>query len=127
MAVHLNQHHLVPLARSAQLMQDLYGVSLSQASIQSFAQEAALLLVPTVAAIGVAIQGAEVVHADETGIRVQGRLHWLHCAVTTTLTWLAPHAKRGTAAFEALGLLQGVKGVLVRPARVQVYSDQGKR
>ena len=113
MAVHLNQHHLVPLARTAQLMQDLYGVSLSQASIQSFAQEAAQALHPTVAAIGQAVQGAGVVHADETGIRVKGQLHWLHCAVTTTLTWLAPHAKRGTLAFEALGLLEGIKGVLV--------------
>lgn len=113
MAVHLNQHHLVPLARTAQLMQDHYGVSLSQASIQSFAQEAALTLHPTVQAIGRAVQGAGVVHADETGIRVIGKLHWLHCAVTDTLTWLAPHAKRGTLAFEALGLLEGIKGVLV--------------
>lgn len=62
---------------------------------------------------GAAIQAAAVVHADETGIRAQGHLHWLHCAVTTLLTWLAPHARRGAAAFEALGLLQGVKGVLV--------------
>ena len=113
MAVHLNQHHLVPLARTATLMQDLYGARLSQASIQSFAQEAAFALRPTVAAIAQAVQGANVVHADETGIRIQGRLNWLHCAVTDTLTWLAPHAKRGTLAFEALGLLQGVKGVLV--------------
>lgn len=113
MAVHLNQHHLVPLARTAQLMQDLYGVRLSQASIQSFAQEAAQALRPTVAAIGQAVQKADIVHADETGIRIKGHLHWLHCAVTTTLTWLAPHAKRGTVAFEALGLLQGIQGVLV--------------
>ena len=113
MAVHLNQHHLVPLARTAQLMQDLYGARLSQASIQSFAQEAALALRPTVVAIGQAVQGAGVVHADETGIRVIGRLHWLHCAVTSTLTWLAPHARRGTSAFAALGLLEGIKGVLV--------------
>jgi transposase len=112
-SVHLNQHHLTPLARTAALMQDLHGVSLSQASIQSFAQDAARLLRPTVAAIGRAVQGAGVVHADETGIRVKGKLHWLHCAVTLTLTWLAPHARRGTLAFEALGLLQGIKGVLV--------------
>lgn len=59
------------------------------------------------------MQDSAVVHADETGIRITGKLHWLHCAVTTTLTWLAPHAKRGTQAFEALGLLQGIKGVLV--------------
>ncbi len=113
MAVHLNQYHLVPLARTAALMQDFYGAHLSQASIQSFAQEAAAALHPTVAAIGQAVQGSGVVHADETGIRIKGALHWLHCAVTRTLTWLAPHAKRGTSAFEALGLLQGIKGVLV--------------
>lgn len=113
MVVHLNQYHLLPLARTATLMQDLYGARLSQASIQSFAQEAAQTLLPTVHAIGRAVQGAGVVHADETGIRVKGKLYWLHCAVTDTLTWLAPHAKRGTLAFEALGLLRGIKGVLV--------------
>ena len=113
MAVHLNQYHLVPLARTAALMQDCYGANLSQASIQSFAQEAAFALRPTVQAIAQAVQGSAVVHADETGIRIKGKLHWLHCAVTSHLTWLAPHAKRGTQAFEALGLLQGIKGVLV--------------
>lgn len=113
MAVHLNQYHLVPLARTAALMQDLYGVHLSQASIQSFAQDAAQALRPTVEAIAQGVQSAPVVHADESGIRIQGQLHWLHCAVTATLTWLAPHAKRGTLAFEALGLLEGVQGVLV--------------
>ena len=113
MAVHLNQYHLTPLARTASLMQDLYGAQLSQASIQSFAQEAALALLPTTAAIGQAVQAAGVVHADETGIRIAGKLAWLHCAVTDTLSWLAPHPKRGAQAFEALGLLQGVKGVLV--------------
>ena len=112
-AVHLNQYHLVPLARTAALMQDLYGVHLSQASIQSFAQDAAQALRPTVGAIAQGVQSAPVVHADESGIRIQGQLHWLHCAVTATLTWLAPHAKRGTLAFEALGLLEGVQGVLV--------------
>jgi transposase len=113
MAVHLNQYHLTPLARTAALMQDLYGASLSQASIQSFAQEAALVLQPTVAAIAQAVQSAAVVHADETGIRITGKLHWLHCAVTRTLTWLAPHAKRGAIAFESLGLLHNIRGVLV--------------
>jgi transposase len=113
MAVHLNQHHLVPLQSTTQLMQDLWGVSLSQASVQRFAQEAAQTLQPTVQAIGNAVRSAPIVHADETGIRVQGRLQWLHCAVTQSLSWLAPHKKRGLQAIEALGLLLGVGGVLV--------------
>lgn len=112
-AVHLNQHHLIPLARTAALMKDLYALSLSQASIQRFAQQAARALAPTVQAIGQAVQAAAVAHADETGIRVKGALHWLHCAVTGRLTWLGVHERRGTQAIEALGLLQEFQGVLV--------------
>lgn len=113
LAVHLNQHHLLPLARTAALLGDLYGAHLSQASLQSFAQEAAHVLLPTVAAIGQAVQAGAVAHADESGIRIQGKLAWLHCLVTQHLTWLAPHAKRGSQAIEALGLLHSFKGTLV--------------
>jgi transposase len=113
LCVHLNQHHLLPLARTSALINDLYGTRLSQASIQSFTQEGAATLEPTVAAIGQAVQSSKVAHADESGIRVTGKLHWLHCLVTRDLTWLRSHAKRGSAAIEALGLLAGFKGTLV--------------
>ena len=113
LVTHLSQHHLLPLQRSCELMQDIFGLKLSQASVQAFNQQAAQMLTPTVAAIGQAVQGCAVVHADETGIRVKGKLHWLHCLVTPTLSWLAQHAKRGSQAFEALGLLAGVRGTLV--------------
>ena len=113
LVVHLNQHHLVPLERTCQLMHDVFGLPLSQASVQAFASQAALALTSTVAAIGQAVQGAPVVHADESGIRIEGKLHWLHCLVTDSLSWLGHHAKRGSQAFEALGLLAGVRGTLV--------------
>ena len=113
LAVHLSQQHLVPLARVCALMQDAFGVSLSQASVASFNAQAAQALVPTVAAIGQAVKSQAVVHADESGIRVQGKLHWLHCLVSQQLTWLGQHARRGRQAFEALGLLDGVRGTLV--------------
>ncbi len=113
LVVHLNQHHLVPLQRTCELMRDVFNLPLAQASVQAFNQQAALALAPTVAAIGQAVQAAPVVHADETGIRIEGKLHWLHCLVTASLTWLGHHAKRGSEAFEALGLLAGVRGTLV--------------
>jgi transposase len=113
LVVHLNQHQLVPLQRTCELMRDVFGLPLSQASAQAFAQQAAQALAPTVEAIGLAVQAAPVVHADETGIRIEGKLHWLHCLVTDSLTWLGHHAKRASEAFEALGLLGGVRGTLV--------------
>lgn len=113
LAVHLSQQHLVPLARVCALMQDAFGVSLSQASVASFNAQAAQALAPTVEAIGQAVKSQAVVHADESGIRVKGKLHWLHCLVSQQLTWLGQHARRGRQAFAALGLLAGVRGTLV--------------
>ena len=113
LAVHLNQHHLLPCKRTGEVLRDVFGLYTSQASLLAFAAEAARQLKPTVAAIAQAVQGAAVVHADETGIRVQDKLQWLHCAVTPTLTWLGHHHKRASVAFEALGVLSGFKGTLV--------------
>ena len=113
LAVHLNQQHFVPLQRTCELMADVFSLTLSQASVLSFTEQAAERLTATVDAIGQAVQTAPVVHADESGIRLQGQLQWLHCVVTPTLTYVAHHAKRGAVAFDALGILGGVQGTLV--------------
>ncbi len=113
LVTHLNQQHFVPLARTCEIMDDVFGLALSEASVLAFTEQAAQTLKPTVAAIGQAVQAAPIVHADESGIRLKGKLAWLHCAVTPTLTHLAHHARRGKVAFEALGILAGVRGTLV--------------
>jgi transposase len=53
------------------------------------------------------------VHADESGLRVAGKLQWLHTAVTETLTWYGVHAKRGMQAIKEHAVLIHFKGVLV--------------
>ena len=68
---------------------------------------------PTVNAIGQAAVNSAVVNADETGVRVDKKPHWLHVLVTEKLTWIGSHPKRGSEAFEALALLQQFRGVLV--------------
>ncbi len=113
LATHLNQQHFVPLARTCEIMDDVFGLPLSEASVLAFTEQAAQTLKPTVAAIGQAVQAAPIVHADESGIRLKGKLAWLHCAVTPSLTHLAHHARRGGVAFEELGILAGVRGTLV--------------
>lgn len=123
-ATYLHQYHLLPLQRTTQVMQDAFGLGISQASVLAFGQQAARTLAPTVEAIGQAVQASPVVHADESGIRVQGKLHWLHCLVTPSLSWLAHHAKRGAQAFEDLGLLAGVRGTLVHDGLVGYKSLQ---
>jgi transposase len=111
--VHLNQHHLVPLKRTRELMQELFGLSVSQATVHKATLAAHTLLKPTVEAIAQALTQAPVAHADETGLRIHTSTQWLHTLATESLTWMGCHPKRGSEAFEALGVLPAFKGILV--------------
>lgn len=111
--VNLNQQQFVPLARTCELMLDTFGVAVSETSVLAFTHEAAKVLQPVYQQIAQAVQSAPVVCADETGIRIQGKLAWLHCAVTPTLSYLEHHPKRGILAIEKMAILAKVKGTLV--------------
>ena len=62
------------------------------------------------------IAGSEVAGFDETGFRVDGRLHWVHCARTGKYTLLMVHPKRGRQVMEAMGVLPSFAGVAVHDA-----------
>lgn len=102
--VHLTHHHMMPVQRTAALMGDLFGLPMAEATVLAASEEARIRLQPTVDSIGRTIQSAQIAHADETGMRVAGSLHWMHVLATTMLTWVACHAKRGGQAFDALAI-----------------------
>lgn len=111
--VHLTHHHMLPVARTGALMGDLFGLPLSDGTVLAFQAEASERLAPTVNRIGEALKTVPVAHADETGMRVAGKLYWLHLVATTCLTWIGGHAKRGREAFDAFGILTVFVGTLV--------------
>lgn len=112
-AVHLTHHHMMPVARTGDLMGDLFGLPLSDATVLAINNEARALLAPTVTAMGDALKTVPVAHADETGMRVAGSLHWLHVLATPMLTWIGSHVNRGKKAFDAFGILTAFTGTLI--------------
>jgi transposase len=95
-----NAYH-VPVAKLSRLFADLFGYRLNEATIQAANRRAASALAPSQAAIDAHIAQAEVAHADETGLRCAGRLHWLHVLSTPRLSTYFVHAKRGRLALES--------------------------
>jgi transposase len=113
-AVHLTHGQLLPVARSAHMITELYGLTLSPATVYACIAEASERLRPCVADIAQALMTVPVAHADESGLRVEAHLHWLHTVASHDLTWYGVHAKRGMQAIKTHGILPKRIAVLVR-------------
>jgi transposase len=94
----------LPTARLARLLSDLLGAPVSTGTVAAVLAETAVKVAPAVEVIGDRLAAAAVVHADETGARVAGRLHWVHVAATTLFTLLTVHPRRGREAMDAAGV-----------------------
>ena len=121
-AVYFNQNHFIPLERTADIFNDLYGHSLSEGSIVTACQEVAQQVAPVNEAVkAYLIQTAEPVHFDETSVPVEGGRHWVHVSSTATLTYLVSHAKRGTQALNEIGILPLRQGQAVHDAYTSYF------
>jgi transposase len=112
--VYLNLYQLLPVARTAETMRDLFSCPVSLATVQRAAHFCSSKLLRCEQRIKAAIRDSAVIGADETGIRINGKLSWVHVARNENLTHLAPHSKRGKEAIETIGIINRFQGVLVR-------------
>ncbi len=94
-ASYLNSYHFIPLARTAELLTDFYGQAPSEAVIIAANQQLATSTEGSLEVIKQQLVAAEVAHFDESGLRIAGKLHWLHVASTPTLTYYHVDPKRG--------------------------------
>ncbi|MBC7499204.1 MAG: transposase [Herminiimonas sp.] len=78
--MHLTQGQLLPFARVSQLIQDLYSITVPASTLAAWVVEARVASQATADDIADHLAHAPVAHADESGLRVQGKLHWLHMA-----------------------------------------------
>jgi len=101
----------IPLARTADMAEGLYGQPVSEATVVSAVQAMAQVVAPVIEALKTYLaESPEAVHSDETGARVEGKLYWVHSAGTEQATVYAVHPKRGTVGMDALHILQRRKG-----------------
>lgn len=124
--VYINQHQLVPLERTCEVLEDLAGVQVSEATVQSWVKEAAELAEPLLEKIREGILASPYMGGDETGMRIRGKLNWVHVASTDTLTYLAWHPKRGRKAMNAIGIWPNYQGKAMhdRLSSYDIYTCQ---
>ncbi|WP_115538019.1 IS66 family transposase, partial [Frankia canadensis] len=115
-AVYLYSGQFLSKDRTATALAELVGIPLSAGTVAAMAARAAADLTGFLTAVRGLLADAAVVGADETGLRVAGKPHWVHCARTGKYTLIDCHPQRGTAGIDALGVLTGFGGIVVHDA-----------
>jgi len=114
--VYLHGQQHIPLQRTRRISQDLFGHAVSEGVVLGAVDTCSDNLAAFEAAVGEQLARQAVLHADESGLRVAGKLHWLHCLSTTRLTFYGVHPKRGKEAMDSFGILPRFGGTLVHDA-----------
>ena len=104
-AVYLKNYQYLPYDRTCELLNDFFSCPMSEGTLANIISQCDDLAEKPVAQIKERIEQASVAHFDETGSRVEGRLWWLHSASTANATYYDIHRKRGSEAFDAIGIL----------------------
>lgn len=111
-AVYMSQYQLQPYQRIQDYFSEQLQIPISQGSIFNFNLEAFNKLTEFNDIIKDKLSQSSRIHVDETGININGKRHWLHCASNDLWTDFFPHQKRGCEAMNERGILPRFKGVL---------------
>ena len=112
-AVYLSQYQLLPFGRLREVFTDIFSHRLSAATLVNANEACYEQLEGVEEDIKEQIVASSVAHFDETGVRVEGKGHWLHVASTPELTYYAVDKKRGSEAMERMGILPRFQGTAI--------------
>ena len=102
--------------RTAAALAELFGTPVCEGTVSAMTRRATDGLDDFLNQVAKRITEAEVAGFDETGLRVAGALHWVHCARTGKYTLITCHPKRGRQGIDDAGVLGRFRGVAVHDA-----------
>jgi transposase len=109
-AIYLNQFQFLPYERVKQAFYDLFALSLSEGTLFNIIKGCHKKLFAYEEMVKELIIKSKVAHFDESGMRANKKLHWLHVASTKMLTYYELHEKRGSEAMDTIGILNVFQG-----------------
>ena len=126
MVTKLSVDHKMPLEQISTLFSDLYGYNLNSATVETALDLGYDLSAPLEAVVKAALEAASVGHFDETGLRVAGKLHWMHTAGNADYTYLFIHARRGkNALLSEQSVLKDFRGYAIHDSLSAYFSFSG--
>ena len=113
LAAALSTVGMVSIDRIHQLLTGVFQVSVSTGTIQNWISQLADATATAAEEIRKKVSERLVLHCDETGLRVNGSLKWMHCVCDEDWSYFALHSKRGTKAMDEIAILPEYRNIMV--------------
>ena len=110
--VYLNNFQLLPYKRTVDLLANLHNLQISEGTIDNILEEFSGKIDTPIELIKKAIIDSEKAHADESGLRSEGKRKWLHVIGNENYTYYFFHKSRGKNAVDEADVLPHFKGTL---------------
>jgi transposase len=112
-AVYCKNYQFIPYDRICEFFNDIMGIKICSATIIKAERECFQNLGEFENVIREKLKASLVIHCDETGMKVEGKRHWLHVVSNDKYTCYLAHQKRGSEAMDAMRILPEYKGIAV--------------
>lgn len=119
---YLRDQHFIASERLSQLCADIFGLPVSEQTSQDAETSVADNLRPFEEKVKTLLPTADILNGDETGLRVCGKLHWVHGLGSRLLTWYGLHARKGGEAIEKFGILTRFHGRLIHDCLASYFN-----
>ncbi|MGA8164660.1 MAG: IS66 family transposase, partial [Waddliaceae bacterium] len=110
---YFSHEHFIPVDRVCEIFKDIFGVTLSPGTCVNVDERLFTNLEVFEASLKTYLLAARVLHFDETSMRCEKKLHWVHVASSQLATLYTVHAKRGQEAMDATGILPAFQGIAI--------------
>lgn len=98
MIAYMNARHYLPVARSAEFLNDIFKVPISTGGICYLLNKAKQKAMPAYQSIRQFVLIQRIIGADETGVNINGKNNWAWVFQNPRATFIAIHEKRGAVA-----------------------------
>jgi transposase len=103
--------HFTPVDRVCQIFEDVFGITISPGTCSNIDERLFRQLESFESSLKTYLLAARVLHFDETGMRCEKKLHWVHVASSQLATLYTIHAKRGQEAMDEADILPQFQGI----------------
>ena len=95
--------------RTRQILEGL-NIPISNGTIQNILDTASEGIDPAVKKILDRVSKLKLIHCDETGVDINGKLNWLHCLCDSKWSYCVVNEKRGSKAMDEIGVIPSLDG-----------------